>query len=393
MRRRPRVLVSLAALLGATWAAAAQTTASRSVVDETGRSVVAPVAAQRIVSLAPNLTETVYALGAEGRLVGVTDYCDYPPEAQAKTHVGAPINPSLEAIVALRPDLVLATTAINRRETVESLERVGLAVYATSPRTVQGVLDSVEHLARLMGAQQQGEIVVAGLQARLGGLRERLKGLVAKRVLFVVWQEPLITIGQHTFLADALRWAGAESVVQTPQDWPHVSLEEVVRLQPEYLIFASNHTESGAQEFSGLHERPGWRDLTAVRDGHIAVVSDAIDRPAPRLVDAIEQLARQLHPEAFTGGKENRKEKMENGPGGGAPRQSPINHPGLSLLNQMGNRKERIESAYAGAKAMENGEARGEVSGQLGVVGSDSLFSDFNLLPSAVDLQAAREVR
>ncbi len=318
--QQPKIFVGVLALLSIACCvvkaptAATQATPSRKVVDETGRSLVVPAVAQRIVSLAPNLTETVYALGAEGRLVGVTDYCNYPREARVKSHVGAPVNPSLEAIVALRPDLILATTAINRRETVESLERVGIAVYATDPRSVQGVLGSLEHLGGLLGAQQRGEALVAGLRARLERLRKRLEGIAATRVLFVVWEDPLITVGQHTFLADALRWAGAESIVQMQQDWPRLSLEEVVRLQPDYLVFASTHTEKDSPVLSDLRERPGWREFAAVKEGHVAVVSDAIDRPAPRLVDAIEQLARQLHPEAFSDRKEIGKEKIEKGP-------------------------------------------------------------------------------
>jgi iron complex transport system substrate-binding protein len=275
---------------------------TREVVDETGRRVTLPVEVRRMVSLAPNLTETIYALGAGDRLAGVTDFCDYPPEAQKKLRVGAPRNPSLEAIVALKPDVVLATTAINRLETVETLARLGVVVYATDPHTVAGVLESIAHLADLIDASQEGQVLVSSLRARLESLQERLAGRPVKRVLFVVWENPLITIGPHTFLADALQYAGARSVVETRQDWPRLSFEEVIRLQPDYLVFAGSHGETGEREFTDLRTRPGWRELAAVRTRRFAIISDAVNRPAPRLVDAIEELARQLHPDAFPAG-------------------------------------------------------------------------------------------
>jgi iron complex transport system substrate-binding protein len=275
---------------------------TREVVDETGRRVTLPAEVRRMVSLAPNLTETIYALGAGDRLAGVTDYCDYPPEAQKKPRVGGPRNPSLEAIVALKPDVVLATTALNRLETVEALARLGVVVYATDPRTVAGVLESIARLADLIGASQEGQILVSNLRARLESLQERLAGRPVKRVLFIVWEDPLITIGPHTFLADALRYAGARSVVETRQDWPRLSFEEVIRLKPDYLVFAGSHGETGEREFVDLRTRPGWRELAAVRARRFAIISDAVNRPAPRLVDAIEELARQLHPDAFPAG-------------------------------------------------------------------------------------------
>jgi len=120
----------------------------------------------------------------------------------------------------------------------------------------------------------------------------------------------LISVGRETFLADALRRAGAESVVHTAQDWPRLNLEEVVRLQPDYLVFANSHSEAVERNLQELRQRPGWRNLEAIRRRRIAIVSDAVNRPSPRLVDAIEQLARQLHPEAFASNPEMRNSRM-----------------------------------------------------------------------------------
>jgi iron complex transport system substrate-binding protein len=279
------------------------------VTDEAGRRVKIPQPVRRIVSLAPSVTETLYALGVQDRLVGVTDYCDYPPEALTKPKVGGAINPNLEQVVALKPDLVVVTKTFNRLETVEALERLSLAVYAADAHSVEDVLASILRLADVIGAHERGELLTSGLRARLEQIKRALAGRAPRRVLFVVWQEPLISVGRGTFLADALRCAGAKSVVNTTQPWPHMSLEEVVRLDPEYLLFATAWPDEAERAFDALRERPGWRKLQAVRERHFAVVSEGINRPSPRLLDAIEQLARQLHPEAFAKKQETRNPK------------------------------------------------------------------------------------
>lgn len=278
---------------------------TREVVDETGRRVKIPLEARRIVSLAPNLTEIIYALGAEDRLVGVSEFSDKPTAAKDKPRIGMPMNPSLEAIAGLKPDLVLAT-AINRWATADALRDMGIAVYGVEAHTVEETLESITHIGDVIGVAAEARTVVANLQQRLDALKAKLAGDAPKRVLFVVWEDPLISIGQRTFIADALRWAGAESVVKVRQDWPQISIEEIVRLEPDYIVYA----ESGADSADGiaaavrerlqeLREEHGWRNLKAVREGRVAVVSDEVNLPAPGLIDAIEQLARQIHPEAF----------------------------------------------------------------------------------------------
>jgi iron complex transport system substrate-binding protein len=279
--------------------------AMKFVTDETGRRVAIPFSVQRIVTLAPDLTETVYALGLEDKLAGDTSFCDTPPAAKLKSHVGSPQTPNLEAIVALHPDLVLATTSINRPETVDALLRLGIAVYTSDPHTVRGMLQSIARMADLMGAGEQGTALVTQLQARLDSVHARIAELPLVHVLFVVWEDPLITIGQSTFIADALRWAGAESVIVVNQNWPQVSMEEIVRLQPDYILFTENHSESNDdQELSRLRTRPAWKALKAIQTGHIVKVDDEITKPSPGLIGAVEQIARELHPEAFSTSRE-----------------------------------------------------------------------------------------
>jgi iron complex transport system substrate-binding protein len=269
------------------------------VVDEFGRTVRVPLVPKRIVSLAPSLTETIYALGAQDRLVGDTDFCDYPPEAQKKTKVGGAINPNLEKIAALRPDLVLVTKELNRMETVRALDTLGIPAYATDAKTVDDILTTTQKLADLLGVPDAGKSLTADLRDRLALLQTSLQTTSPTRVLFVVWTEPLISVGKDTFIADAIRKADGISIVESSQDWPQLSLEEVARLQPEYLVFAASHSETGTRDFDALVDRPGWRILAAVRNRRFAVISDAVNRPAPRIVSAIEDLAHQLHPAAF----------------------------------------------------------------------------------------------
>ena len=213
----------------------------REVVDETGRTVRISQPVTRIVSLAPSLTETVYALGLQDRLVGDTDYCDYPAEAQKKQKVGGAINPSLEEIAHLRPDLVLVTRHLNTLDTVHSLDALGIPSYATDPRNVDEIVDSAKRLGDVLGAPEAGAALAEDLQHRLDILRQKIGTLPPRRVLFVVWSDPLISIGKDTFIADALRRAGAVSIIDSKQDWPQVNLEEVAHLQPEFLVFADSH--------------------------------------------------------------------------------------------------------------------------------------------------------
>src|SRR5882724_2697007 len=187
--------------------------ALREVTDEIGRTIHVPRIPQRIVSLTPNLTETLYDFGLQDRLVGDTNFCDYPEDAQHKPKVGNVINPSLEAIVALHPDLVLATKMSNRLETVRSLADVGIPTYTTDPHSVAEIISSLNRLADILAVPEVGDALTKDLQRRLADLQRRVAPLPPRHVLFVTWTQPLMSIGKDTFIADALRYAGADSIV------------------------------------------------------------------------------------------------------------------------------------------------------------------------------------
>lgn len=271
---------------------------TRTVVDETGRRVRVPERIERVVSLAPNLTEIVYALGEEARLVGVTNQCDFPPAARAKPRVGDVISPSLEKIIELKPDVVLGTTAGNRRETVEALDRAGIPLYGVDPHSVEDIFTSIEHLADLLGVPKAGRDLNANLRARLEALTAPLARVRRPRILFVLWLEPLLTVGADTFLNDVLDRAAADSITAgVDEAWPRLSLEVVIERDPDYLVLPRTHSLQA--RLAELASRPPWQRLRAIEENHVLWLNDAVLRPGPRVVDAIETLAHELHPEAF----------------------------------------------------------------------------------------------
>lgn len=269
--------------------------------DELGRNLRVAVPVQRVVVLAPSAAETLFALGACHQVVAMTTYTACPRQLAPCRRVGDPLNPSLEAVVAAQPGLVVASRSINRRETVTALERMGLPVFVTDEHTIADILETTRRLGALLGMQDAAARLTQQLRQRLQAVHARLRGWPPRRVLFVVWADPLITAGSHTFIADALRWAGAVPAVAVREDWPHVSLEQVVVAQPDYLIFPARHGESAAELLAALRQRAGWRELTALARGRVLLVDEAINRPSPQIVGVIEQLARALHPEAFAG--------------------------------------------------------------------------------------------
>jgi len=249
----------------------------------------------RLVSLAPSITETLYALGLGDRLVGDTDYCDYPPEAKQKPHVGAVLNPNVEKIVALKPDLVLGTPAANRRETADQLDRLGIPVYGLAAHSVDDTLRSIEDLGQVLDRGTEARALVETLRGRIEAVQKRVAGLPRPKVLFVVWYRPLITAGPHSFVADVIQRAGGVSISEDVQgEWPRLALEEVLHRDPDIILFPRSESFSPAlDEFERL---PGWKELHAVKNHRMYLVSETIIHPSPRLIDALEEVARILHP-------------------------------------------------------------------------------------------------
>ncbi len=270
---------------------------TRTVIDETGRKVVVPAHPQRIVSLAPSITETIYALGQQDKLVADTDYCDYPAAATEKPHVGAVLNPSIERIVALKPDLVIGSAEANRREMIDQLAQVGIPLYGLSDKSVDDVLKSVRDLGALLDSDPQATALASSLEQRVQAVERRVAGQPQPRLLFVTWYQPLITIGAHNFVEDVIRRAGGQSISNDlPGEWPRMSLEAVLARQPDVILLPKSHTYTPSlDDFKRLQ---GWRDLNAVKSGRVYFISDTIVRPCPRLIDSLEEVATILHPKS-----------------------------------------------------------------------------------------------
>jgi len=272
--------------------------AARTRTDDAGRRVEVVENPQRIVSLAPSLTETLFALGLGERVVGVTDYCDYPAEARSKTRVGGIINPSVEAIVSLAPDLVLITREGNRRETMEALERLGVPVFAVNTNELADVFRTIRHLGELAGVPERGRRLAADLERQSAAIAEAIRPYPARRVLFLVWLQPVVSVGRNSFIEGLLQRSGAESIAEaSAQPWPHLSIEEILRSEPEFILIP--RSSSFAPTRAQLLRLPGWRELKAVRAGRIVYLPATVERPGPRLIEVQDVIARAIHPEAF----------------------------------------------------------------------------------------------
>ncbi len=286
MRILARYIALLLALTSCAWAV-------RWERDDTGRSVAVPDQVHRVVSLSPSLTNTVYALGAQSVLVGITNYTVYPPQAaQEKPSVGAVVGPSLEKIVALHPDLVLALPEFNGAETIEGLERLGIPVFLFNTGNVSNIYRTVELVGRVLGRDREATALIASLRARESKVRAQSTGKNKLAVLLVLSIDPLITAGRNAFITEMISAAGARSVTDDlAQDWLQMNVETILPRKPDYILLMKD----GPVNFKDMQQRAGWKSLEAVRQGRVIVIDDRIQIPAPVAFDGLEDLARQIH--------------------------------------------------------------------------------------------------
>jgi ABC-type Fe3+-hydroxamate transport system substrate-binding protein len=267
--------------------------ASRTLVDELGRTVVVPDHPHRVICLMPNVTDTAFALGAGDDVVGISDYTRYPAEAQKKPSVGDLIKPSIETILSLHPDLVINMQPQGPMESTEQLERLGIPVFLVDPRGIAGILHSVESIGQALNRTAQADALVVSLQHRVDAVRARTKGLRAPTVFMPVWYDPIITIGKHAFTTEIIEAAGGRSVTDDlSADWPEISMEVVLARAPEALLLV----RGGKTTMEVLQGRPGWSNVPAVQARRAYYVDGRIDFPSPVAINALEDLAKQFHP-------------------------------------------------------------------------------------------------
>jgi ABC-type hemin transport system substrate-binding protein len=254
-------------------------------------------APQRIVSLTPALTEILFAVGAGDRVVGVTQYCDYPPAAKAKPKVGGYVNPSVESVLALKPDLVLVSPGPGNRDAALAMQRAGLRLEIVRAETVEESLAAIEGVARIVGVETAGRDLAASVRARLDAVVKRVLAAPRVRTLFCVQTDPIIAAGRDTLPSQLLELAGGSNVVAAVR-YPRLDVEAVAAARPELILQARMDVANGAaHEEDAFWKR--WPAIPAVARGRVVVLPDDLAlRPGPRVADAAEELAAILHGEA-----------------------------------------------------------------------------------------------
>lgn len=271
---------------------------ARKLTDALNRTVSLPDSPQRIVCLSPSLAETVFALGLDEFVVGVTDFTEYPPSVPSKPSVGELVNPAIERIISLQPDLVLAEMGLNRPDLIIQLEHLGIPVFVFNPQSLNEVLTTIQQIGDILNRTSEAQNLVKLLMERRQEVHRKVSKFPRPKVLMVVWYSPVITAGGKAFVTDVISAAGGESVTANiPQAWPQISLEEVLRRKPDVLLLVQG--PHGGMTLEELRNHAGWSQLGAVIQNRVVYMGQNMEHPSPLVFDALGELARKLHPKAF----------------------------------------------------------------------------------------------
>jgi iron complex transport system substrate-binding protein len=270
---------------------------TRSIEDQTGRAIVVPESPQRIVSLAPSITEIVFDLQCGALLKGVTTYSDFPEAAQRLPKVGSYVYLDLEKIVSLKPDLCIGIKDGNPKELVMRLESLGIPVYAVNPRSLESIRTAVIEIGKLLQAQETARDVAENMKARIDNIRHLTATAEHHpRVFFQIGISPIVSAGSDTFIHELIEIAGGINLAQGYTSYPRFSIEEVVVAEPDIIIITSMARDKLFEQVKS--EWKQWSGIPAVKNDRIFLVdSDLFDRPTPRLIDGLETLVRLIHPE------------------------------------------------------------------------------------------------
>ena len=273
--------------------------AERTFKDEVGREVTFPFPPKRIVSLAPNITEILFGLGLDEEIVGVSTHCNFPEKAKTKVRVGSYTSLDYEKITSVKPDLIIATGVGNTRDMVDRLEQLGLSTYVIYPKNFEDTLKNTIHIGQVVNREKEARAVVEGMKKRSHKVIELTKDLPRPKVFVQIGDAPLVTVGKGSFADDLIRIAGGENIAEDEKEvYPRFGMEEILKRSPEVIVISSMNPEGDYQKV--LREWNRWKMIPAVKNGRVHIMnSDLIDRPSPRIVDGLEDLARILHPERF----------------------------------------------------------------------------------------------
>jgi iron complex transport system substrate-binding protein len=264
------------------------------VTDFKGRKIILDEVPQKIVSLSPSNTEILFALGAGERIVGVTSYCDYPEEAKKVEQMGDYEGPNMELIMKVQPDVVLA--GYIQEELVKNLEDVGIPVIVTEAESFEAIYQSISLIGKVTGTDAEAEKITTEMKTKIAEIEAKTKDKEKPTVFYLVWTDPLMTAGSKTFINDVIKAAGGINVAEKVDGWAKYSAEELVQDNPEILVAALHSTDSGMTK-EDLSKNQIFSKLGCVKQGEIHVMSDdnIISRPGPRIVQAIEEMARVFY--------------------------------------------------------------------------------------------------
>jgi iron complex transport system substrate-binding protein len=273
------------------------------ITDGTGREVTLEAAPESIISLSPSNTEILFAVGAGNSVVGVTKYCDFPAEAQGLPKVGgfSADSISIETIVSLQPDLVLANGS-GQESVITALEQASIKVIAVNATSFEDVYANIEMVGKITGHETEAIAVVDGMKARVAAVAEKIASVPQEdrpTVFWEVWDEPLMTAGPGTFIGQMIEKAGGINIFgNLSEDYPQVSAEEIITRNPAVILGPDSHGDKLIAE--QLAARPGWDQIDAVKNNKIFLIDgNTSSRPGPRLVDALEAIAKALYPDLF----------------------------------------------------------------------------------------------
>jgi len=279
------------------------TTYPITVTDDLGREITITQLPVRIVSLAPSNTEILFALGLGDRVVGVTDFCDYPPEALAKEKVGGPWSTSInvEKIVALQPDLILAEE-INGEELIDMLEGLGLTVFGIKSTDLDDLLNDIRTVGKITNKEAAAHALTTEMQSRINAVTAKTAGLSPEqkpKTFHICWHDPIWTAGSGTYIHDLIEKAGGVNIFADLEGYKSVDLEAVIARDPEVIIVtAMGGTASGTWDW--VNTEPRLKDISARKNGRIYFAeSNWVERPGPRIVLGLEQVAKYIHPGIF----------------------------------------------------------------------------------------------
>jgi iron complex transport system substrate-binding protein len=271
--------------------------------DQAGRVVRIERMPEKIVSLAPGNTEIVYALGLEDRLVGVTEYDDYPEAAKEKPKIGGFSTVDIEKVVEIQPDLILAAN-IHRKEVIPELERLGLTVLTLDPKTIDEVLEAINLIGRFTDKVEEASRLTSEMEARVKAVTDKTAALSEAerpRVFYILWHDPLRTVSARTRIHELIVKAGGVNIAADLEgSYPAISLEAVIMANPQVIIAGRGHGSSQGAPFQFALTEPRLADVDARQNGRVYEIdSNLTNRPGPRIVDGLEKLAEFIHPELF----------------------------------------------------------------------------------------------